>query len=512
MISFLFKSEQSVLRRGGVVESKVSISLTVLLIFVSLLVRLLCIGSNDLLVEEAYYWNYSQHPDFSYLDHPPMVAFLIKLSTLLFGTNEFGVRFPALFCWGLAAFFSFKLTDLVCRGAGKYAVFLLSLLPFYFIQSVVTTPDQPVLACWSAALYYFYRIFLFDDSRAWYKAGVCLGLGMLSKYTIVLLGPAVLLYMLAVPSARYWFLRKEPYLCVLIALFLFTPVIYWNASHEWVSFIFQSTRRFHSSNRFSFHYFLGLVFLYLLPGGVMGLWMLCNKKTQDSIDIDIKARRFIQLFTMFPLLFFGVYSLSHPIKIDWIGPGLISIIPWLALLMAKRSTLDKAWHVGALLLLPCYFILIVMITFGPSEKASRVFFQKMISWENLSEQFNDVAKKVELERNTTPIIVPLDAYNIGSELTFYQAKLVEQGKIHKAYPIIGRHIFGKGSLMYEYWSAGVKLKGKILILISPKLHEFDLPAIRTQTIILSPPQKLWSHSQGKGVSVGSYYYELVQMK
>jgi dolichol-phosphate mannosyltransferase len=511
MVSLL-KSEHSVFGRGGIVENKVSISPTILLIFLSLLVRFLCIGSNDLLVEEAYYWNYSQHLDFSYLDHPPMVALLIKVSTLIFGTNEFSIRFPALFCWGLAALFSFKLTELVSRGSGKYAVLLLSILPFYFIQSVVTTPDQPVLACWSAALYYFYRIFLFDESNAWYKAGVCLGLGMLSKYTIVLLGPAVLLYMITIPSARYWFLRKEPYLCVVIALFLFTPVIYWNATHEWVSFIFQSTRRFHSSNHFSFHYFICLVFLYLLPGGVIGLWMLWNKKTWNTIDINIKTRRFIQIFTLFPLAFFGVYSLSHAIKIDWIGPGLISIIPWLALLIAKRSTFYKAWHVGALFLLSGYFILILMITLGPSATASRILFQKMISWENMTEQVYDVAKKVELERNTTPIIAPLDAYNIGSELAFYQEKLMEQGKVKNVYPIIGRHIFGKGSLMYEYWSDGVKLSGKILILISPKLKAFDLPSIRAQAIILSPPQKLWSHSQGRGVPVVPYYYELVQMK
>lgn len=511
-MTFLSKSEHSVLSPGGVVESKISISSTVLIIFVSLLIRFLCIGSQDVLVEEAYYWNYSQHLDFGYLDHPPMVALLIKASTLIFGTNEFGVRFPALCCWMLAAFFSFKLTELISRGSGKYAVLLLSLMPFYFLQSVVTTPDQPVLVCWSAALYYFYRAFLLDESSAWYKAGIWLGLGVLSKYTIVLLCPAVLLYMVTVPSARYWFARKEPYLCALIMLIVFSPVIYWNATHEWISFIFQSTRRFHAHNRFSFHYFIGLICLYLLPGGVIGFGMLWNKKTSNSVNVTIKTKRFIQIFTLFPLAFFGAYSLNHPIKIDWIGPGLISIIPWLALLIAKRSGFYKAWHWGALGLLPCYIIFLAMIAFGPSEKASQMFFQKFISWENITEQLHDVAKNVELTRNTTPIIAPLDAYNIGSELAFYQEKLVQQGKIEKSYPILGRHIFGKGSLMYEYWDDGVARSGKILILISQHLIDFDLPSIRAQAVVLSPPEKLWAHSQGRGVPITPYYYELVQMK
>ena len=146
--------------------------------------------------EEAYYWNYAQHMDFSFLDHPPMVAWLIKASTLIFGTNEFGVQFPALLCWAIAAFFSFKWTELIYRGTGQYAVLLLSLMPYFFLQSLAITPDQPVLVCWSAALYYLYRSLVLDESRSWYVAGVWLGLGMLSKYTIVLLGPSVLLYWL----------------------------------------------------------------------------------------------------------------------------------------------------------------------------------------------------------------------------------------------------------------------------------------------------------------------------
>ena len=83
-----------------------------LIVGISFLLRLLWIGNNSLLVEEAYYWNYAQHLDFSYLDHPPMVAILIKLTTSIFGTNEFGVRIASIFCWLLASFFSFKLTNL----------------------------------------------------------------------------------------------------------------------------------------------------------------------------------------------------------------------------------------------------------------------------------------------------------------------------------------------------------------------------------------------------------------
>ena len=158
-----------------------------ILVAISFLIKLLCIGTNNLLVEEAYYWNYAAHLDIGYLDHPPMVAVLIKLSTLLFGLNEFGVRMPSILCWIITAFFSMKLTELIKPQATPYALFLLAILPFFFLHSLVITPDIPLIACWSGALYFLYRALVLHQATAWYAAGVWLGLGLLSKYSIVLL-------------------------------------------------------------------------------------------------------------------------------------------------------------------------------------------------------------------------------------------------------------------------------------------------------------------------------------
>ena len=60
--------------------------------------------------EEAYYWNYAQHLDIGYLDHPPMVGWLIAAGTAVFGDTEFGVRIGALCCGAVAGFFTYRLT------------------------------------------------------------------------------------------------------------------------------------------------------------------------------------------------------------------------------------------------------------------------------------------------------------------------------------------------------------------------------------------------------------------
>ncbi|MCX7115484.1 MAG: glycosyltransferase family 39 protein [Gammaproteobacteria bacterium] len=507
-------------------------------IAISLCLRLICINATDLLVEEAYYWNYAQHLDFSYLDHPPMVAALIRLFTLILGPHEFSVRFASLCCWLVTAFFSHKLTTLLKPGAGIYAVMLLAILPFYFLQSLIITPDQPLTACWAGALYCLFRALVLKEPPYWYASGVWLGLGLLSKYTIVLLGPAVLWYVLTVPHARFWLRRNEPYLCLLLASLLFTPVIYWNATHAWASFIFQSSRRFKDHYSFSLHEYLGLVLLFLMPIGVVNLFSLlrCRSEAPGSIY-------FLQCFTVIPLLFFGLFSLTHPIKFNWIGPGLLALIPWVALNLKsvtetlatqdvqrvvrkihaerwipKRSRESGSsmnlflWFFTAIALLICYSGMIEIITLGRPEAINKTLFNKFISWRDLTTQFYSLAQHVEADTHSTPIFVPLDKYNINSELAYYQAMLSNKGSIQAPYPIQGRHIFGRNSLMYRYWLPKHALAGESLILISTQREDFNAPSLSSKVVPRSTIQSIWAHSQGKHSNIRPYYYQVVQIK
>jgi hypothetical protein len=71
-----------------------------------------------LLPEEAYYWNYAARPALGYLDHPPMVAWLIALAEALFGHGEAVVRLPALACGGVVAVFVWRLARRLVDPAG----------------------------------------------------------------------------------------------------------------------------------------------------------------------------------------------------------------------------------------------------------------------------------------------------------------------------------------------------------------------------------------------------------
>lgn len=478
-----------------------------LIIISSLIIRFLCTSYNEMLVEEAYYWNFSQHMDFSYLDHPPMVAFLIKLSTLVFGESEFGIRLSTLICWGFTCFFSFRLTKLVNQEAAIYTILLLSILPFFFLQSLMITPDSPLLICWAAMLYYLYRALILNESFCWYAAGMWLGLGMLSKYTIILLVPTTFFYLCAIPKAYRWFYRKEIYLSALIALLIFTPVLYWNATHDWVSFIFQGTRRLKSVSHFHLHQFIGLLVLFLLPIGIVGLWKLCSHKT--SSVLENKVARFFQLYFLIPLIVFALFSFNHNVKFNWIGPTLLAIVPWLANLCVQNNKTLHNWFLTAVILLISYISVMFVVKLDTTEKIQQTFFKKFTDWNKLTTDFYNLAQAIEEETHKKPVFVTLDNYPIASELSFYQTKLFNQDKINKIYPIIGAHIFGGESLMYRYWSNINDFTNTTLIVISTEPWQFNTRKYKSRVIDESNLKQLWAYNQGQGIKLIPYYYKIV---
>ena len=85
------------------------------------------------------------------------------------------------------------------------------------------TPDAPLTAAWAAALYFLERALIAERAEAWWGVGLCLGLGMLSKYTIGLLGLSAFLFMLLDARARQWLRRWQPYGAALLALAVFSP-------------------------------------------------------------------------------------------------------------------------------------------------------------------------------------------------------------------------------------------------------------------------------------------------
>jgi len=216
-------------------------SLTLWFILLSTGLRLLQLSSLDLAPDEAYYWDWSRHLSLGYYDQGPLIAYLIRATTALFGTNEFGVRIGVLLCsLGTLLCAVYLARRLFSPLAGFLTALLLGLTPLLEVGSLIATYDPPLVLFWALAAVGLEKALFSATDRecnlGWFATGLATGLGFLSKHTMLLIMPCLVLFLLLSPRHRPWLLRPQPYLALLLTLFCYTGVFYWNAHHHWWTF------------------------------------------------------------------------------------------------------------------------------------------------------------------------------------------------------------------------------------------------------------------------------------
>lgn len=493
------------------IPARRSSSLIFTIFCLSLGIRIFFLNKHDLITQEAYYWNYALHMDFGYLDHPPLVAVLIKLFTSLLGDNEFAVRCPALLCWGVATYYIYRWSELVQAGSGQYSVLLLSILPFFFADSCLTTPDMPLMAAWAAALYFLYQALCLHKANAWYAAGICIGLGMLAKYSIALLIMSTGLFIIINLEHRMWLRRKEPYFAALLILLLFSPVIYWNATHDWMSFLFQTSNRINGTFHFSLHLLIGVYILFLTPLGMRDYVNLFKRRHYDNLPIN--TTKFIQTFIIVPTAVFILFSCFHRIKLDWIGPSLLALVPWSAYIMQQQIITRKYWLGTTFILILSYTYILMGISYGNLININKRWFSPIIamSWQQFTQDFYHIATLVNQDYpSQQPIFIPLNTYRVESELAFYQNKQYQQQPNMKPFTIHHAAMFAINGLMFELWDKN-DLHGKIVILISDNKNMLNTDIVHSKTQALAPIQTMWTKSQNFNSELFPYYYQVVKM-
>src|SRR6201995_4964389 len=177
----------------------------------------------DLRMDEAYYWTWSKENVLSFLDHPPMVAWFIRFGTAIFGDTNFGVRFAGILAMLVT---QLLLADIVRRTthdvrAIVFAVLLPEAALYYGLLMAKVSPDVALIPFAVAMLWALVRLSGGGDARSWLAAGRFAGLALLSKFTAVMLVPAVLAFMLVPDWRRRWLTSASPWLAALIAVAVF---------------------------------------------------------------------------------------------------------------------------------------------------------------------------------------------------------------------------------------------------------------------------------------------------
>jgi dolichol-phosphate mannosyltransferase len=492
-------------------------ALAIGLVVYAVVLRLAYLGSVELLPEETYYWNYSRHLDIGYLDHPPLTAWLIRLGTAVFGQTAFGIRIGAFGCALIASAFTLRLArNLYGAKVATSALALAQVLPFFFLSGLLMTPDAALTAAWAGCMYYLERALIAGRPAAWWGVGIALGLGMISKYSIGLLVPVTLAFMMWDRPSRRWWRRWEPYGGALLALAIFSPVILWNAQHDWASFAFQTARRLAEAPRFALHKLLASILVLLTPIGALAVVLAFARTTPVNGggaglgDDPARRQRFMAVSIFLPLSVFAIFSLRHEVKLDWTGAPWTAALPIMAVGMVAnaanaagiRAWLRRAWVPTLVTLLLIYgaglhYLVLGLPGLGYGKHTELV----PVGWRDFSRRIAVIAEETRAATGREPLLVGMDRYAIASELAFYSTRRADT-----VIETSSAHLFGGVGLMYERWTPAAQQEGRTLLLIAWDPNDLAGPAIESRAERLGPIEDETLTRDGKVVR--HYYHRL----
>ena len=295
---------------------------TAITVVALVLLRLVAAAYTPLTFDEAYYWMWSKHLAGGYYDHPPMVALVIRLGTMIAGDTELGVRLVSVLLALPMSFAVYRTAELLFGGrrVASTATILLNATMMAAVGTLIVTPDAPLLVASSFVLYALAKVLATGRGVWWLAVGAAVGAALLSKYTALFFGPAILIWLIAVPKLRRWLISPWPILGGLVSLAMFWPVIQWNADHHWVSFLkqFGRARIEHFNPAFigeliptQIAFATPLVFLI----GAMGLYVLLRR------DGGASASRGLINATFWTItLYFVWHSLHSRVEANWFAP------------------------------------------------------------------------------------------------------------------------------------------------------------------------------------------------
>jgi hypothetical protein len=350
------------------------------LIVVTLIGRLILAGSIGLGVDESYQVSVSRPLSLSYFEHPPLAFWIPGVIGVLSGSmNGALMRLPFILLFAGTTWMMYRLTArLFGDRAGAIAALILNVSPVLSLSTGSwVLPDGPLMFWMLASVLCLERVLLpsspaRSETRTptlwWMLAGACAGLAMLSKYHGVFLLAGTGLFLLTDEHARRWLRRLGPYLGAVVAALVFSPVLIWNAQHQWVSFRFQGARGAHHGLHLTpFFENVGGQLGYLLPWICIPLaWVLGRVLIEEARNAGksitpafareaavrapddtrtYAARWWLTCLAMMPLATFALIALGGSRGLPhWQAPGWLMAIPLLAARVDSRLV-DGSSHV-----------------------------------------------------------------------------------------------------------------------------------------------------------------------
>ena len=178
--------------------------------------------------DELYFIACGKHLDWGYVDHPPLVPWLMRLNGEVLGYSLLSVRF-----WPVVSLTAaLVLTGLMTRrlGGGRFAQGLAALsflvTPLYLRMGTFLNIPSLEVFFWTLLGYLLIVLIQRDVSRLWLWVGFVAGIGLLNKHSMLLFGLGLIVGLLLTENRRH-LLDKHLWFGGVIAFLVFTPNLVW---------------------------------------------------------------------------------------------------------------------------------------------------------------------------------------------------------------------------------------------------------------------------------------------
>lgn len=409
------------------------------LILIVSCIKILTASLIELGNDEVYYWTYALQPDWNHFDHPPMVGWLIRLTTFnLNWVSALSLRLGSIIGSALATWWIFRTGKLIAsERAGWYAAVIYQCSVYTgIISGLFILPDSPQMPFWTLALYLMAYLYVKDKEHRtgiWVLLGLVIGLATLSKVHGVFLWAGFGLCLLV--TRPKWLLNYRLYLSVFITVICLVPIVYWNFQNNFITYRYHSARVTHSQIEWDM---LGREIagegLYQNPVIFFFLILALIALLRHKIHFRMKQTGTWLLCMSLPMIvvFWGV-SLFNPTLPHWSGPAYIPLFLLGAVYLDKRSvkTIPAVLGASAGLVLLVLVIGVAAIRFSPVNFGSH---QKenygeygptldLSGWADFSEAFTRLVQHDRdsgMMKKNSPILV--NKWFPGGHLEFYTSR------------------------------------------------------------------------------------------
>jgi len=454
-------------------------------------------GKTELLPEEAYYWMYAKHPAFGYFDHPPMVAGVIAVGTWLLGDTERGVRLVNILLW-VGSCLTLLMTARLWFGerVAVWAAWLFVLMPVFMGIGFIVTPDGPLVFFWILTLYGLSRALQTERTRYWLLTGLAFGGALTSKYYALLLAPSLFWFLLMSPRYRCWLRRWQTWAALGLGLAVFSPVIVWNAQHNWASFAFQATRTVGESdstmaNVVTFWLMQAMV---LTPLGFLLYAIAAARAVKRGWLGHDDAWNFAASFSLPLFLLFVAASFKTEVHINWTAPAFLSLSLAGAAVFIKGADSPEPrrrcwWRAGAWALASiCVGATAIGHLSLSRGRPQLLSYRHAGGWHRLAARVDEAQRELARETGQKPFVVGADKYNIASEMGFY---------LKQPNDCVNLMVFGQPGLSYRYWTDLRSFETRPAIIVIFRQHDRAMDRLRSHFSRVILPDRVSGSPQSK---------------